>query len=346
MTKSKHVSIGAIAEECGVSSMTVSRALRGSDAVCEKTRDRIIKVAEKRGYIRNARLGRPIIKNQREAPSVDVVNGLTPSGNLPFFHSQLLACIEQQLSQYGYDCVIRTCGKTYEQFLKVLEATRASKSKATLLIGDFPSDCLKTLFEAVPDALLLDNPGDASIGQPYETFCFDNTEAGRIAVEHIVSCGRSKIALVTGAAKHFFSREFERGYREALAANDVEIDENLIIRTNFTVQDAEKKMNEALDKRLDFDAVLTNDEMASGVYRSLFERGLKIPKDISVCGCDGLPIGEHLYPRLTTVKLDYEELGKKAVNHLLNDRTFPSSGFRMRLLPKLEIRESTRIISK
>lgn len=123
------------------------------------------------------------------------------------------------------------------------------------------------------------------------------------------------------------------------------MDKKLIIHSDFTAESACSAINTALDTGLKFDAVFTNDEMASGVYRALLERKIMIPDDIAVCGCDGLPLGMHLFPRLTSVALNYEELGRMAVEYILNADRKLSQPYRVQLLPVLEIRESTGIIA-
>jgi LacI family transcriptional regulator len=339
MKKREDISIAAIAEKCGVSAMTVSRALRGNGVVREQTRVKIVEAAEELGYIRSPRLGRPAHKAS-SLGKVEIVAGIT-GGNMAFFHSNLITSIEQQLAECGYDCIIRTCSGEYGQFLQLMENIRGAKADATMLIGSFQRDHLKTLLEAVPDALLLDNPGDPSIELPYESFSFDNIEAARIGIRHLFNSGRKKILLVSGSKEHFFSREIEQGYRELYAARGMDIDKDLIVNTDFTSEGAHDVVSAILDNKIEFDAVFTNDEMASGVYRALFERGLKIPEDVAICGCDGLPVGMHLFPRLTTVKLDYQELGSRAIRHLLHERKLNSSVCRVRLLPQLEVRESS-----
>lgn len=340
MKKQEDISIKAIAEKCKVSAMTVSRALRGNGVVREETRAKILKAAEELGYIRSPKMGRPGRRETQRKGVIELVAGVMGKG-LSLFHSRLLTSIEQQLAQNSYDCVIRTCSGEYGQFLTLMESLKSSSADGTMLVGSFTPEHLKALLEIVPGALLLDNPGDASIEMPYESFCFDNIEAGRIATNHLLKCGRKNILLVNGIKEHFFSREFKQGHKEALEANKVEIDEDLIVNTDFTSEGAYTAVSGALDNKVKFDAVLTNDEMASGVYRALFEHGLKIPQDISVCGCDGLPVGLHLFPFLTTVVLDYDDLGRRAIRHLLHERKLNTSACRMRLLPQLEVREST-----
>lgn len=335
-------SITAIAEKCGVSAMTVSRALRGSDVVKEATRKKVLEAAESLGYIRNPLMGRPSPSGGRDVKSIEIIIGKIDN-NISLFHSLLLSSLERQFSENGYDCIVRTCDGDYKQFVQLLESVRCANASATMIVGSFQLEQLSSIIDIVPGALLIDNPGDISIKHIYESFCFDNVEAARLAVSHLLECNRCKILLVTGSEGHFFSKEIEQGYRETLSGAGIDINEEMIVNTDFTADCAYEKLKKIIDSGLNFDAVFTNDEMASGVYRALFEHGRKIPEDVAVMGCDGVPVGMHLFPRLSTVKLDYDELARRAVRHMLHERDISSGTCRMRLLPKLEIRESSAI---
>ena len=82
-------------------------------------------------------------------------------------------------------------------------------------------------------------------------------------------------------------------------------------------------MEEFLRRRISFDAVFSNDEMAMGVYRVLLSRRIAIPEAVAVAGCDNLPLGQMLYPSLSTVDLDYGKLAEAAIQFILRDeRTF------------------------
>jgi len=333
-------SLTAIAEACGVSTMTVSRALRSNSPVKEETRARIVAAAERLGYIRSPRMGRPAAPASHARLKIQLVAG-TMGLRLPIFDSRLLISIEQHLAERGHECVIRTCNGDYSQFLQLLENIRHSDADATMILGSLVPEQLRALLEAVPEAVLLDNPGDPSIETPYGSFAFDNVEAARIAVRHLLACGRSKILLVGGIRRHFFTNEIEQGYRETLACRKIDIDEKLILHTDYTSDGAYDAVSAALKGGRSFDAVFTNDEMSSGVYRALLERGMTIPGDVAVCGCDGLPVGTHLFPRLTTVLLDYEALATMAIRHIFEKSKESHTHYHVRILPVLEVREST-----
>lgn len=89
------------------------------------------------------------------------------------------------------------------------------------------------------------------------------------------------------------------------------------------------------------DAVFTNDEMATGVLRALYERGRRVPADVAVVGCDGLSLGRQTIPQLTTVRLDYEQMGQAAVERLFSSRDKNAPVFRVRFVPELVVRESS-----
>lgn len=335
--------IAAIARECGVSAMTVSRALRNNSLVKGDTRKRIVAAAERLGYIRSPRMGRPSSSGNVSRMKIQLVAG-TMGRSMSVFHSRLLVSLEQDLSERGCECLIRTCNGEYSQFIQLLENVRNSDADATMIVGSFASEQLKALLEAEPEAILLDNPGDPSIEISYASFAFDNIEAGRIGVRHLLDCGSRRILLVAGSQGHFFTNEIEQGYRETLSCRKLRIDKKLILHTDFTSDCACETVSTALDAGLKFDAVFTNDEMASGVYRALMRHGLKIPQDVVVCGCDGLPVGTHLIPRLTTVVLNYDELAKMAIKYIIEERKENRVHYRIRLLPTLEVRESSSVI--
>ncbi len=331
--------IAAIARECGVSAMTVSRALRGDTKVKEETRRRVVDVAEQVGYIRAPRLGRPSNGDKKETLRFQLIAG-TIGRNMAIFHSQLLTTIEQQLAKNGYECVVRTCNGDYQQFIRLLENVRSSDAEGTMIVGSFDAEKLAALLQASPEAILLDDPGISGV-EPHHALVFDNVEAARIGVGHLLAQDRRRILLLSGTTGHFFSRDIEHGYRDALARHGLEVDEKLIVNSDFTSDSACAEVSRLLDEKQQFDAVFTNDEMASGVYRALLARNLRIPDDVAVCGCDGLPVGEHLFPRLTTVFLDYEELGRSAIDYLLKGYNLNRTILKIQLIPRLLIREST-----
>lgn len=344
--KSKHKNISSsititdIARECGVSVMTVSRALRQNQLVKPKTRDQIMTTAARLGYMRGSRLGRPGTRHHGVSSKVQLIIGST--GQTPAaFHSRLLTSIEQQLAESGCECIIRSANGDYQVFMRLLEASRNAEAQTTLIFGNFPTEQLNALLSALPGSILLDNPGCHTSDGTYSSFAFDNGAAAHLAVEHLLACGRQKILLIGGFADHFFTREIEAGFIEAMNNHQIKFSHEQIINTDFTAAGAASVLKSVIaGKKFEFDAIFTNDEMAIGVYRVLMELGLKIPDDVAVCGCDNLPMSKQLYPSLTTIKLNYDDLASQALQYIrATSKTFVP--VRTRLSPSLLIRSST-----
>ena len=340
MATQARVSITDIAKACAVSVMTVSRALRNKGNVRESTRQRVLETARRLGYTRRPLFGRPADSEERTRPKVLLIAGMVDR-RIPLFVSSLFTSIERHLSAKGRDCIVKTVTGDYEQFLSLQNALRGIGANRLVLVGGFKDGQLRSLLEAAPGAILVDNPGHLAAGPACESLGFDNAEAARIGVRHLLATGRRRILLVNGTPQHFFSREVRQGYRDALETWGIPPSPELEVHTNFTAEEAYGAVRSCIEAGQLFDAVFTNDEMASGVYRAVFERGLRIPEDVAVCGCDGLPLGLHLYPRLTTVALDYEDLAQRTVQRLLSARDEGVKPCRVKLLPRLEVREST-----
>ena len=82
--------------------------------------------------------------------------------------------------------------------------------------------------------------------------------------------------------------------------------------------------------------------MAAGVIRAAGERGLVVPRDVSVCGFDDTPIARHIYPALTTVRQPTSEMGRMATLELLENIRSPDAGRMVHVEHTLLFRESTR----
>ncbi len=128
-----------------MSAMTVSRALRNNSLVKEDTRKRIVETAERLGYIRSPRMGRPAVAGHEAKLKIQLVAG-TMGRSMAVFHSRMLITIEQHLAERGYECLIRTCNGDYAQFIQLKAHDSAStaippalwKSK---LLAAVPSNC-------------------------------------------------------------------------------------------------------------------------------------------------------------------------------------------------------------
>ena len=337
--KEKNISITDIAEVCGVSAMTVSRALRQSNNVRPETRAKILAKAEELGYFKSSRLGRPDRRDDENIRRVQLVLGGAGS-TVSLFHSRLVNSIQRDLIRHNCECVLFSNDAGYDTFLRLLAGLKRQKADITIIIGDFPEEQLKTLLMNFPGAILLDNPGVENFDATFSSFNFDNDLAAEKMLRHLLDSGRKEILLMNGRKEHFFSASMEKMYRKLLPEYGITVDERKIIYADFTAAGAAEKMEDFLKSGIGFDAVFSNDEMALGVYRVLQSRKISIPAEAAVAGCDNLPLGQMLYPALSTVDLDYGKLAEAAIRFILDGRK-EFSPTRIQIAPELIIREST-----
>ena len=336
----KFDTLSDIAAKCGVTNMTVSHALKGDPQVSEKVRLKILEAAKKLGYQTKAKQGCPCRMEVKTWPCIDVLIG-TSTSRQAWYYSSLLISLEQELGQHQYDCIVRSCDDSYNGFLRVCEILRTQLPQRLMVVGYFTAKQLDVIASIVPEVLLVDNTGHPAMKATCEIVGFDNIEAARIGVRHLLELGRKKILLLKGFEDHYFSREIEQGYIQALVEASLTLNRSYIIESDFTAEQARIAISECVEKGLDFDGVFTNDEMATGVLQALQALGKKVPLNVAVCGCDDLPICEQLIPSLTTVHLDHEELARVAVNHFFAEKTESSMLCKIKLAPRLKVREST-----
>jgi DNA-binding LacI/PurR family transcriptional regulator len=155
---------------------------------------------------------------------------------------------------------------------------------------------------------------------PIPSVTVENNEITRMLVDHLIAVHkRRRIVFVRGPIRQDDSIRRETGYRSALQANDIPVDENLILNGDFERDVAYRAMNEFLDrnKRVAFDAVFTGDDDAAiGVLKSLHEHGIRIPEEVAVVGFDDLGFAPFLNPPLTTVRAPTERVGQIATERL------------------------------
>ncbi len=338
--KKRNPTIREIAAACNIGVMTVSRALRPGSPVAEETRALVLRTAKKMGYQPNVKMGRPRRTNKRKRPAVDLLMTSTLGSDSSFL-AELLVAIQKELGRTQHDCIIHTCSQVYEEFLALTHALRERMTIGTMVVGHLPLEQLRTILEIIPDAMLVDHTGDPRLAAPYSSVGFDNVEAGRMAVRHMLARGRRRIALLRGPGEHYFARDTEQGFCEALRAAQIEPDPRLVWTGDFSAAGAYEAVNRALDNSPEFDAVITNDEMAFGVLKALAGRGIDVPAKVAVMGCDGLALAAFASPPLTTIVMDREELGRTAVQRLLQGSQSRAAAQRIRLVPKLLVRAST-----
>lgn len=173
----------------------------------------------------------------------------------------------------------------------------------------------------------------------------DDREAGRQAMETLISLGHRHIAIIGGDRRlSDTSRLRYEGCLQAIRAHQLPFDpERDYQGVRYSYQDGYRATKALLASGREFTALFTcADVMAIGALRALGEAGKRVPEDVSVLGVDGLPIGEYLVPQLATVVQSVEAMAARSVEILLGSIEKPAASHHERVPFRIDCRESVR----
>jgi LacI family transcriptional regulator, galactose operon repressor len=173
----------------------------------------------------------------------------------------------------------------------------------------------------------------------------DNEGGSRICVQHLLSMGHRRIAIITGPTTLQTARERLQGYKEAIQSAKIAVKPELIREGDFRTESGYKLGRELLASSNRPSAVyVSNNMMALGVLRAMEELGLHCPEDVAIAMFDDFPLADVLHPRLTAVAQPAYSIGYQGAELLIERIEKKSVGnrpVRIRLTTELKIRQST-----
>lgn len=310
-----------LAARLGISIGTVSRALNGRPDVNPATRQRVIDAARDFGYVPQ-QSGRSLRKGTTHSVGLlwEIPGGREAYGE-PFFLS-LFSGTQEVLAQNDYDLVIMldqpkaaVCGG--DPLARLRRIVQRRQVDALILPWTRTEDPrLDFLAETgIPFVAL----GRSLSGGAHPWIDLDFESAGQMATERFMAAGHRRIALGVPADSLMQKRFFVAGYRRALEAAGLTVDERLIAEGTVTPAGGYDVANAVLAQDPRPTAIIAIDtSMAVGVYRRLAELGLRCGADIAVLGgVHDTPISEFLVPALTCFSLDTTALGRRLAEVLL-----------------------------
>ncbi|HEV8023943.1 MAG TPA: LacI family DNA-binding transcriptional regulator [Candidatus Nanopelagicales bacterium] len=328
------ITIRDVADAAGVSTATVSRALRGLPNVDERTRGRIQQVAAELDYVISPSASR-LASGRTGAIAV-----VTPYVARWFF-STVLSGVEDVLQEADMDLLLTCIGDHNTPSNRSPVAPRLRRRvDGVLVIAVPPADPqLRELLDLdMPTSMI----GLTVHGVPSVTI--DDVAAARLATQHLINLGHTRIGIIGGSPSEApFTAEFDReaGFAKAMSEAGLEVDPMLESYGYFTIEGGESAMTALLTQPKPPTAVFAlSDEMAFGALRALRAHGRQPGRDVSVVGVDGHDMSEHL--DLTTVVQPVTELGRIAAEALLAQmRGGEPSTDPIRVPTKLVVRGST-----
>ncbi|TDL78814.1 LacI family DNA-binding transcriptional regulator [Peribacillus frigoritolerans] len=327
-----------IAKAAGVSVTTVSRALNGYSDVNEKTRQKISRIAKELNYSPNT-LARGLVMNKSKTIGM-LVSGMDRVSSKDNFTFEVLSGVNECISERDYDLVLFSTTTTKQREKTYSQLCRERRVDGAILQGMKIDDpYLKEVVESDIPCMLIDIPiASNSVG--YVTT--DNVLGAKRAVEHLISLGHTKIALINGHDQAYVSKQRLKGYLDALMEARLEVNEDWIVSGDFSEEKAELVTETLLKEHPEITAVFcASDLMALGAMKSAKASGIHVPEGLSVIGYDNILLAAYSNPALTTIAQNKFELGYQAANSLIDMLEGKSGSNVITLKTDLIIREST-----
>lgn len=301
-----------IAKAAGVSPSTVSRVLNNSGGYNQQTKESVLAIAKKFNYQRNEYASSLVSSKKANVIGVIITNAKSS------FSTKVIEGIEDAGYQKQARILLAHCGIFDQERLR---------SSIDLMIGQnvtgiisisvqFDEDNLTYLkqFDLPLISINVTVPGFPSI-------LIDNYKAAYDATQYLINRGHQRIAFVGVAEQdEQTGRQRIAGYSQALFSNGIKLNQNLIVFGDFSFEAG----RQGFDKLLDVEEMPTaifaaSDDTAAGIMVSAYEQHYKVPSQIAIMGFDNSNISKMLTPQLTTVGQPFYEMGKLAVNEILEN---------------------------
>lgn len=298
-----------VAKLANVSPATVSRVLSNPDLVSKETREKVMEVINKVNYKPH------IVARQFRTKETKIILVVVPDITSAFF-SKVLHGIEHVAVKNGYQVILGDTENDTDREQEYINLLLQKQADGMVLLTARQDKAkLEEIAEHFPMVLACEYMDGSNV----PTVSIDNISSARKATEHLIQQGHTKIAHITGPINVVLGRDRLRGFQQAMMSHDLEIDSAYIQEGDFSFESGYNQMLKFLALETPPTAVFAfNDEMAMGAIKAVKDSNLLVPNDVAIVGFDNIKMASVIEPNLTTIDQPKYEIGKKAMELLLN----------------------------
>jgi DNA-binding LacI/PurR family transcriptional regulator len=330
--------IKEVADLAGVAVGTVSHVITGSVPVSESLRRKVQAAIRELDYHPNH------VARSLKTSKTRTLGIIVPDMTIPYF-PKLIRGAEAAARKRGYSLIAVNSDDDGERQRDLLSLLRSQRVEGILLVmaaAPTPVNQIARMLDAGVRIVCLDRIPDRV---PVDSVSVEDTEAAEIGVNHLIELGNRRIAVVTGPQTLKNERQRLLGYKQAMDAAGLPIEEDLVWFGNLRAEDVAALCRERLATRRRPEAIFcTNGPTGLGALRALRDCGLRTPEDIAFVTVDELTVDDIFYPSITTVVQPAMEIGGRAAEILLDriESGGPEDSVTVRLQATLKVGESSR----
>jgi LacI family transcriptional regulator len=335
------VSMEDIAKELGLSKNTVSLALRGMPGISGQTRSMIIDTAERMGY-QYKKQTKNCIEYELPSRNICLVLPKNTREAMSFF-SFIQFGIEDEAKRNNINVIIYYYDEASGDF-QIPLCIREGIISGVITLGRISEQTLKVLSGLELPLVLTDHYFD---NNETDSILSDNHFGGYSAAEFLYMQGHCKIGFVGDikASNSFYDRF--HGYMKFMVIHQLPVDASWqLTNTSFEKQKLDLSVEQLKSiPELPTAFFCCNDAEAIAMYKAFSAIGIKVPEEVSIIGFDDIEAAKSVQPELTTMHVEKEHMGKKAVEKLLMKmQTEENQKEKLLISPRLIVRQSVRKI--
>lgn len=297
-----------IARIAQVSTSTVSHVINGTRFVSDGMREKIMAVVRELNYQPSA------LARSFKLKKTQTIGMLVTASNNPFF-AEVVAAVEGYCAENDYNLILANTNGDSQRLQSSLQMLIQKQVDGLLLMSTETHLAEQLSLEINIPAVVMDWwPTALSADKILE----DSELGGYLATKYLLEQGHQKIGIITGNLQKPLALNRLKGYKKALSEAKIPLNDHWIVESHFDFEGGIVGMEKLLQQKERPTAVFAcSDTIAVGAYQTLWKHQLSVPKDISIIGYDNIDLAQYLAPPLTTVHQPKLELGKLAVEALL-----------------------------
>lgn len=331
----RRVTLRQLADHLGLSTATVSLAMRNKPRVSEQTRQRVLEGMRELGYVYNR--GAASLRGKKSGTVGVAISDVAD----PYF-AQLLIAIQAEVNAQGgmvFLCHSTESSKLQDDFIAALREHNADGLIMCPAAGTTVASIRRLVDWHLPVVLVTRRVGDVEVS----VVASNDRRGMELATKHLIELGHERIAFLGDHEKTSTGRDQKLGYCDALTKHAIPVDASLLVPCATNRRGGITALGKVLEMEAPpTAAVCVADIVAFGVLMELSRRGLKAGADFSVVGYDDVIEAALWHPALTTVSVPRQAIGVAAAQLLAEHVEKPSLRPRSVIFePQLIVRESS-----
>ncbi|KRM91565.1 catabolite control protein A [Liquorilactobacillus cacaonum] len=301
------ITIYDVAREAAVSMATVSRVVNGNPNVKPATRKKVLEVIDRLDYRPNA------VARGLASKKSTTVGVIIPDVSNVYF-SSLARGIDDVATMYKYNIILANSDGNSQKELQVLNTLLAKQVDGIIYMGNKISDELRLQFDRSKTPIIL--AGSVDSKNELGSVHIDYVAAVEEAVADLIVHGNKKVAFISGPLDEAINSKYRlKGYKNALAKNNLKYDEELVFETDYSYR-AGEILWPAIVSAGATAAIVGDDELAAGVMNGALDAGVKVPTDFEVVTSNNSKITEIVRPKLSSITQPLYDIGAVSMRFL------------------------------